>query len=314
MDLLDLKGKKALVVVSSGGHLVEASLLLRKFKMSESSIFISHYNPQSLSLLKNKRHYFVPIVRSRDWMGMLRTVPKIFKISRKEEYDVIISTGAAIAISALPIRYLSRKHFFFFDSVTRIDAPSMTGKIIERFKAIEKYSEHAMNFGQKWKESPSILEEFRVKEKAMKSDALRILVTLGTISNYRFDRLIDTVLSMLGPEDEVYWQVGFTNREDLPGKTFQTIPNLEMLKIAKECDVVISHCGIGSILDMISSGIRPLVLPRDASLNEHVDNHQSEAANLFANLNLIQILSSTPKRHELNLSTSKYISSSIEHE
>jgi UDP-N-acetylglucosamine transferase subunit ALG13 len=307
MDFSELRDKKALIVVSSGGHLLEALHIARKFHLSDQSIYVSHENPQSFSLLQDKPHYFIPNVRSRDWKGMLKSIPRLLKISAREDFELIISTGAAIAISAVPIKYLRMKPYFFFDSITRLEAPSMTGRILEFFPFIKRFSEHAENFGPKWRISPSILENFAPETRVTSGKPLRILITLGTIPNYRFDRLIDSLLTIIDVRDEIYWQIGCTSREDLPGSTFTTIPNNEMIQIAKSCDVVVSHCGIGTILDLLTLGIRPLVLPRQSIFGEHVDNHQEEAANMFVGLDLIQILSDSPSREELFSAASRYI-------
>ena len=307
MKLSELNDKKALIIASSGGHLLEAIHISRKFNLSDQSIYISHENPQSYSLLRHKPHYFVNNVRSRDWMGAIKIVPLLLKIAKNEDFEVIISTGAAIAISATPIKFIFRKPYLYFESITRIRKPSMAGKILEFFPFIHRYSEHGKNFGKKWKVSPSILEDFCVKSAERKTKPLQILVTLGTISNYRFDRLVDTLLRIIDSGDIVYWQLGCTTREGLPGVTCQTIANEEMIEIAKKCDVVVSHGGIGTILDLISLGIRPIVLPRQSALNEHIDNHQNEAAVIFEGLDLVQILSDNPKREELVSATSKKI-------
>jgi UDP-N-acetylglucosamine--N-acetylmuramyl-(pentapeptide) pyrophosphoryl-undecaprenol N-acetylglucosamine transferase len=39
-------------------------------------------------------------------------------------------------------------------------------------------------------------------------------------------------------------------------------------------DVVIAHCGVGSALSVLKQGKSPLLVPRRASHEEHVDDHQ----------------------------------------
>lgn len=50
----------------------------------------------------------------------------------------------------------------------------------------------------------------------------------------------------------------------------------EMVSAIQECDVVISHAGVGTILLCHDLGFRPIVVPRRGDLREHVDNHQME--------------------------------------
>jgi UDP-N-acetylglucosamine transferase subunit ALG13 len=306
-----LEGKKALIVVSSGGHLLEAIYLARKLKLSKSSRVITHENAQSSSILKDKPHNFVKQIISRDWFGAIMAMPKIFKIFRRENFDLILSTGAAIAVSALPASYLSRKPFYYFESLTRINYPSMTGRILERAPGVRLFSENADTFGIRWSKSPSLFDEISVGIRKLNYTQLRIFVTVGTISNYRFDRLVDCVLPILSEHDTVHWQLGSTLRSDLPGFIHQNISNIEMKRIALESDVVISHCGIGTILDLLSLGIRPLVLPRKAEFGEHIDNHQEEVVPFFQKFDLIQILSDSPSREEILVATKKFIKNPI---
>jgi UDP-N-acetylglucosamine:LPS N-acetylglucosamine transferase len=63
-------------------------------------------------------------------MGMAVALWKFFRIFRRERVEYVISTGAEVALPALLVNRL----FFhcpslFIESVSRIDAPSLTGRI-----------------------------------------------------------------------------------------------------------------------------------------------------------------------------------------
>ena len=307
MALEDLRSKKALIISSSGGHLLEAQLLAALLDLSSDSLFVAHKNSQSVSLLSGRPHAFVKQIQSRDWVSMLMVAPSIYRLCRSKDYDFIISTGAAIAISALPAHIFLRIPFYYFESLTRQRRPSFTGRILELFSTVIRYSECAESFSKKWKKMPSILKLYSVEDKIFVSDNLKILVTVGTLPNFRFDRLIDNLLPALRPGDELYWQLGCTARRSLPGMTYEDIPNSQLMDIAKKCDVVISHCGIGTILDLLSIGVRPLVCARLKSMKEHVDDHQFEAAEAFEKRNLVQVFSKELNRMDLELAAKKQI-------
>ena len=94
---------------------------------------------------------------------------------------------------------------------------------------------------------------------------LKILVTLGTIAPYRFDRAVDAVLSLLGPGDEVTWQLGATTRTDLPGRVVTQVSPKEMETMSLEADVVVAHSGVGSILQQFSVGKSSVLAVRSGS-------------------------------------------------
>jgi UDP-N-acetylglucosamine--N-acetylmuramyl-(pentapeptide) pyrophosphoryl-undecaprenol N-acetylglucosamine transferase len=307
LALLELQNKKVLIISSSGGHLLEAQLVSEQLGLSPDSIFVTHRNSQSVSLLTERNHAFVKNVKSRDWVSALKVVPTIFKLCRSKEYDLIISTGAAIAISALPAHIFLRKPFYYFESLTRQHSPSFTGRILELFPTVIRYSECADRFGKKWKNAPSVLKHYKVEDRKFFADHFRIFVTVGTMPNFRFDRLINNLLPALRPGDELYWQLGCTTRKSLPGTIYEDIPNSQLMEIAKSCDLVISHCGIGTVLDLLSIGVRPLVCARLKSMKEHVDDHQLEAAEAFEKPNLVQVFSKELTRMDLELAAKKRI-------
>ncbi|MCJ8504810.1 hypothetical protein MRU69_07990 [Kocuria flava] len=103
-------------------------------------------------------------------------------------------------------------------------------------------------------------------------------MTLGTIRPYRFDRAIDTVLASLRPGDEVVWQLGATDRDRLPGRTYTEMSHADLTREIAAADVVVTHAGVGSVLQAHEAGKVPVLAVRSASQNEHIDDHQREIA------------------------------------
>jgi UDP-N-acetylglucosamine transferase subunit ALG13 len=51
--------------------------------------------------------------------------------------------------------------------------------------------------------------------------------------------------------------------------------------------IIVSHAGPSTILEARQRGHRPIVVPRQAQLGEHVDDHQSRFASRLADLELV---------------------------
>jgi UDP-N-acetylglucosamine transferase subunit ALG13 len=306
LSLSHLKSRKGLIVCSAGGHLTEALLLAKKLGIFDTSIFVTHENSQSTSLLQQVEYRFLPYVKSRDIVMSLKAYLKLRKICKTIEYDFILSTGAAISFSALLLHLETRKPYFYNELITRVIKPSFSGRILQFFPSVQLYSPHSHNFSSVWKKSPSLLDVFSKQPKdGERKENLNIFVSLGTMSPYRFDRLIDEVLSVLQPIDTVTWQLGCTDRMDTPGRTFGIISNEDFLANALAADVVVCHAGVGSLLDLITNGIRPIVVPRSSALGEHIDNHQLELADYFKNLDLIFVPDGVIQRSDL-IDSSRY--------
>jgi UDP-N-acetylglucosamine--N-acetylmuramyl-(pentapeptide) pyrophosphoryl-undecaprenol N-acetylglucosamine transferase len=299
-DFRNLKDKRALIISSAGGHLSEAIALHKILELSPESFFISHENEQSQSQLNTFAHAFVPFLNSRSYIRSLLAIHGLLKISRQVKFDVIISTGAAISIPSVAIHLLSKKQYLYFESLTRISGPSLSGKLLGFFPSVERFTPHISKFSTRWKTAPSIAHGYSPVARAHQKteSGLKVLVILGT-SAFRFDRMIDSVLGVTNALDEVTWQYGCTDRIELPGLSKALFHNGELSDLAKRSDVVICHGGIGTILDMLGLGIRPIVLPRNSLYKEHIDEHQLEAASYFQSLGLIHLIDGSLTRETL---------------
>ncbi len=299
-ELEQLKGLKGLIICSAGGHLTEALLLTRKLQIAETSCFITHKNSQAESLIGNLDFEFVTYVKSRQIFNAIKTYFEIRRIAKAKDFDFILSTGAAISLSALFLHLSTMKPYYYNELLTRVKGPSASGKILELFSSVKLFSPHSKNFSSKWKASPQILEDYYKEEiEVVPTERLSVFVSLGTMSPYRFDRIIDSLLPALSKNDDVTWQLGCTTRDDLPGTCVTIIENQRFLELASRADVVVCHSGVGSLLDLIEQGIRPIVLPRLARFGEHVDDHQIELAQYFEKLDLVHLPEGTISRSDL---------------
>ena len=56
------------------------------------------------------------------------------------------------------------------------------------------------------------------------------------------------------------------------------LPHDDLVRLVGEADVVVTHGGPATICEVRAAGFRPLVVPRDPDLGEHVDGHQQRFA------------------------------------
>ena len=105
-----------------------------------------------------------------------------------------------------------------------------------------------------------------------------IFVTVGT-HEQPFNRLVEEVDRLKGAgeiDDEVIIQRGYSTYEPKYCKSYDLIPWEEMQKYNREARIVITHGGPASFLDVLALGKVPIVVPRQAQFNEHVNDHQLE--------------------------------------
>lgn len=272
---------RVLLVASSGGHLTELKRLSRGWNIDPGSLWVTFDTPQSRSLLASSNAAYVPYVRPRDVRGVLRTAVFAHGLFASEHFDAVVSTGAAVACGVLPISALRRTPTIYIESIARMRRPSMTARTLSLFP-VALYHQSGSWQGPRWHESASVLEQFAARQVRPAKDPGRLFVTLGTIRPYRFDALIDAVLNTGLANENTVWQVGETTRSRLPGTVVSTLSESEFHQHAAAADVVITHAGVGTLLDLLELGVHPVLVPRRQKRREHVDDHQLELSHKAA--------------------------------
>lgn len=271
--------RRLMLVASTGGHLAQLLRFAEAQHAAEDSIWVTFDSPQSRSMLAGKNVLWVDYVAPRDWRGVYRAYRDMRRRVRRDEVDGVLSTGAAVAVSAF---FWARKHrvpAVYVESVSRTNGPSLTGRITRALRLADTYTQHPRWADSRWTPVPSVMRGFEkttAKPESAPETPRRILVTLGTIRPYRFDRLVDQVLSIIGPADDVVWQLGETSRTDLPGTVHELLEADELLAEALRADVVVTHAGVGTILQLLENGVSPVVVPRRREFGEHIDEHQMQ--------------------------------------
>ncbi|MBW6524014.1 hypothetical protein KZ810_10955 [Sphingomonas sp. RHCKR47] len=108
-----------------------------------------------------------------------------------------------------------------------------------------------------------------------------ILVSVGT--QLPFDRLIRAVdqWSATNGRDDVVAQIGPTAFRPTAMKSFAHIPHDQFRELQRECDLMICHAGMGSIITAMEFGKPIIIMPRDHRLGEHRNGHQFATLRAF---------------------------------
>jgi UDP-N-acetylglucosamine transferase subunit ALG13 len=275
------QGAKALFACSTGGHLSELVRLEDRIGANPDSLWVTFDTPQSRQMLEGRRVHYLPYIGPRDLKGTLAAGGSIRRLLKSERFDAAVSTGAAIAASALPLAAMAGVPATYVESVCRVNGPSATGRILQRIPGVSLRTPHESWAGGRWSACESILSDFRSAAIDEPKRPQKVFVTLGTIQGYRFDSIVDAMLASGYANDDTVWQLGYTERSDtLPGTSFAYLSPSEFNAAARDADVVVTHAGVGTLLELLASGIYPVMAVRRAARKEHVDDHQIEIADL----------------------------------
>lgn len=273
---------RQLLVASTGGHLAQLVKWAPKVGADSDSLFVTFESPQSESLLQDRRVLYVPYVAPRDFLQTARAFATLMREIdwRTERFTSAITTGAAVGLAGLGAARLHRIPSFYFESVSRVNGPSLTGRIVTLDPWITKSCQYEHWAGGRWSYRGSLFDNYVAIPKRAVSRP-RLFVTLGTIRPYRFDALVDAIVRTGQADDRTVWQLGVTERVDLPGSAVTQLSRDEFEYYAREADVVITHSGVGTLMELLDMGIYPIVVPRRAKRAEHVDDHQLQVAGVL---------------------------------
>lgn len=144
---------------------------------------------------------------------------------------------------------------------------------------------------------------------------LLILVLLGT-QDKSFHRLLDTIQLLIDNktiQNKVVVQAGTTKYQSKDMEIFDLIPTNELNELIKKANLIITHGGVGSIMECIRNNKVIIATPRLKQYNEHVNDHQIQIIEEFANkgylipLYDISLLKETLQK-ATSFKTKKYIS------
>ncbi|MBD2409158.1 UDP-N-acetylglucosamine--LPS N-acetylglucosamine transferase [Nostoc calcicola FACHB-389] len=120
---------KLMLVCTSGGHFATMKSLKSFWSMHER-VWVSDYKRDTEILEKNERVHWLPYQAPRDWLALIRNIPQTVKILRQERPNIILSTGASIAINFAFIAKLLGIRFIYIESISRAEELSISGKLI----------------------------------------------------------------------------------------------------------------------------------------------------------------------------------------
>ncbi|HWY89921.1 MAG TPA: glycosyltransferase [Solirubrobacteraceae bacterium] len=267
-----------LLVASGGGHLAQLYRLVNRLPQpSTERTWITFDTPQSRSLLAGQDVRYLPYTGSRAYMQTARNAWTAHGLLREHRYQRVISTGAAPALSFLPITLLHEAEPIYIESAARSRGPSLTGNILSRTPGVRLFTQYEHWADRKWQYAGSVFDGFEAVPGSGSKGVERIVVTLGTIG-FGFDRLLKRLIEIIPANVSVLWQVGGTDARQLPIDGIATLSSRELDEEMRRADVVVAHAGIGSALAALDAGRCPVLIPREHAHREHIDDHQRQIA------------------------------------
>ena len=118
-----------------------------------------------------------------------------------------------------------------------------------------------------------------------------IVVTVGT-QKFQFNRLLEEIDNLIEKgiiTEPVIVQVGYSTYRSRNYEMISFLENEKLKKMISSCRVLITHAGLGTIIQGLELKKKMIVVPRQKMFGEHVDDHQNEIAEKFETMGYITV-------------------------
>lgn len=126
------KNKKELkicLVGSSGGHLTHLYMLKPTWQKYDR-FWVTFNKVDANSLLQGEKVYHCYFPTNRNIWNLIRNTFLAIKVLHKEKPNLIISSGAAVAVPFFYLGKLRRAKTIYIEVFDRIDKSTLTGKLV----------------------------------------------------------------------------------------------------------------------------------------------------------------------------------------
>lgn len=117
-----------------------------------------------------------------------------------------------------------------------------------------------------------------------------IFITLGS-QKFQFNRLlmaIDKLVSDGVVKEPVYAQRGSSDYIPVNYESIDFLNREQFGEIINRASIIITHAGTGAIMGAVKRGKKVIAVPRKQEFGEHVDDHQFQIVDEFAQMNIIE--------------------------
>lgn len=120
---------KICLVGSSGGHLTHL-YMLKNFWNNKERFWVTFNKEDARSKLLDEKVYYCYYPTNRSIKALIKNTLLAIKILKKEKPDLIISSGAAVAVPFFYIGKLMGAKLIYIEVFDRYNKPTLTGKLV----------------------------------------------------------------------------------------------------------------------------------------------------------------------------------------
>jgi beta-1,4-N-acetylglucosaminyltransferase len=263
---------KILYVCSHGGHFTELNLI--SGFSGDDVLLISYRSPRTEAFAGRK--YLFDNFGQKPWKFPF-FLPSILKILLKEKPDAIISNGAEIAAPFMMLARFMGIKTLFIECYTRIDTPTITGRIVYPFsnEFIVLWPEMLKKYGPKAKYIGGMIVPIEQTDPQDLAPLGKHIFVMVGMHFSGFDRLIKEI-DRIALERNIHFiaQIGHSSYEPKHIEFFRFLESDDEIEsLIINSSLIITHGGI-SVVEGLIHGKPTIAVPRLRQFREHMNDHQ----------------------------------------
>ena len=128
-DVAGAPPSRVCLVGSSGGHLTHL-LALEPWWRERQRSWVTFRKPDAVSRLRGERVYWCYQPTNRNATNLIRNTLLAFRVLRRERPQLVVSSGAGVAVAFAYVAWLLRIKFVFIEVVDRVSSATLTGRLV----------------------------------------------------------------------------------------------------------------------------------------------------------------------------------------
>jgi UDP-N-acetylglucosamine:LPS N-acetylglucosamine transferase len=121
--------KKVLIVASPGGHLLQM-LALEPVWADANRTWVTLRSTDVEYLLQDENVIYGHGPTPRNIGNFFRNLRLAWRVLREQNPDVVISTGAGLALPFFVLGRIQRRRLVYIESITRVEKLALTGRLV----------------------------------------------------------------------------------------------------------------------------------------------------------------------------------------
>ncbi len=120
---------KVALVCSSGGHLAQL-FALERWWAEHDRVWVTFDTPDAVALLAEERAIWAHHPTTRNLRKAWRNLTLAWRVLRRERPDVVVSSGAGVAVPFFVVAKLLGMRTVYVEVVDRVDSRTLTGRLV----------------------------------------------------------------------------------------------------------------------------------------------------------------------------------------